>query len=74
MEKLKLPRQGYALVRCKDCAVVTVFKTPPKQGKALINFSEGQVSLTMLRNDHYVSTVPGFLELISELGYTVIKN
>ncbi|MFV8759290.1 hypothetical protein ACNSO7_12565 [Yersinia enterocolitica] len=74
MRKLVLPRQGYALVRCKDYAVITVFKTSPKQGKALINFSEGQVSLTMLRSDHYVSTVPGFLELISELGYTVTKN
>lgn len=61
----ELPRAGYVVIRCHDCAVVAKFDCFPERGRALMYRNDDKCAFMPLSEDHIVITQKSHSEFTS---------
>lgn len=66
-----LPDTGYALIRCRDNAVIGMFGSFPDGGRALLYRRGDEISFVPLQPDEIIGTPTLFTQMLEKAGYRI---
>lgn len=72
--KVKLPSNGYAIIRCHDGMIVARLHSFPECERALMYRRGDEVSFMPLQNDEMVGTPTLFTQMLERAGYRISNN
>ncbi|MFB0711448.1 hypothetical protein ACEU59_09775 [Buttiauxella noackiae] len=67
----ELPATGYAIIRCKDCAVLAKFENFPNAERALMYRRGDEVSFVPLQHDDIIGNPTMFTQMLEKAGYRI---
>ena len=73
-EKLKLPKKGYAVIRCHDGVIVARLQSFPECERALMYRRGSMVSFMPLQDYEIIGTPTLFTQMLERAGFRVTQN
>ena len=73
-EKLKLPKKGYAVIRCHDGVIVARLQSFPECERALMYHRGSMVSFMPLQDNEIIGTPTLFTQMLERAGFRVTQN
>jgi hypothetical protein len=73
-EKVKLPKKGYAVIRCHDGVIVARLQSFPECERALMYRRGSMISFMPLQDDEIIGTPTLFTQMMERAGYRVLQK